>query len=295
MQCSFGKFSVAMITPFHHDGSLDFESVKRLVEHLVSQGCDSLVVSGTTGEAPATHLDEKTKLLLTVRETAGAEVKIIAGVSSNDTAHSLAMTKEAQQAGADGLLVCAPYYNRPSQEGIFDHFKAIHDSSSLPILVYDIPCRTGVSITDETWQRLAGLERVRGVKDATGNVAKGISRMRQTGLEWYSGDDSLNLYFLAAGASGVISVVGHLQGRRISRLIAAVAAGDLEQARQLDQELEPLNRGIMGSGQGATYTKQALFELGVIENPRPRLPLTVPGEKAISGIRAMLRHQGLLP
>lgn len=283
-----------MVTPFQADGSIDFDSTKRLAKHLVAGGCDALLVSGTTGEAPATHLDEKTDLLLAVREAVDPDIKIIAGVSSNDTAHSLAMTREAQKAGADGLLVCAPYYNRPSQDGIVAHFHAVHEESDLPILVYDIPGRTGVSIADETLDRLAAMPRVKGVKDATGNVAAGIARMRRSGLEWYSGDDGLNLFFLAGGASGVISVVGHVEGARISQLLDAVKSGDLVRARELDAALAASNRVIMGAGQGATYAKQALFALGIIKDPRPRLPLAAPHADEIAAIKEMLHHQGLL-
>lgn len=293
MDCTFGRFSVALVTPFHPDDTVDFDSASRLAKHLVTNGCDAILVSGTTGEAPATHLEEKSDLLLAVREAVGPNIKIMAGVSSNDTAHSLAMARAATRAKADSLLVCAPYYNRPSQEGIYRHFRAIHEESDLPIMVYDIPGRTGVAIEDQTLDRLAALERVKGVKDATGNVAAGIARMRRTGLEWYSGDDALNLFFLAGGASGVLSVVGHIEGRRITRLLDAVAAGNLELARQIDAELAPSNQTIMGAGQGATYIKQAVFALGLIADPRPRLPLAAPGESEIAAIRELLRTQGL--
>ena len=283
-----------MVTPFHADGSVDYESAARLAKHLVDTGCDAILVSGTTGEAPATHLDEKAQLLRTVRHAVGPDIKVIAGVSSNDTAHTVAMVRSAAQNGADGLLVTAPYYNRPSQDGIVAHFQAVHEESELPILVYDIPGRTGVRIAPETMDRLARLERVRGVKDATGNVSAGIQAMRRTGLEWYSGDDGLNFYFMAGGASGVISVVGHVEGKRISALLDAVAAGDLARARELDAQLEPSNRAIMGAGQGATYAKQAVYALGLIESPRPRLPLVEPSETEIADICRALVSQGLL-
>lgn len=283
-----------MVTPFHADGSVDYESAARLAKHLVDTGCDAILVSGTTGEAPATHLDEKAQLLQTVRRAVGPDIKVIAGVSSNDTAHTVAMVRSAAQNGADGLLVTAPYYNRPSQDGIVAHFQAVHEESDLPILVYDIPGRTGVRIAPETMDRLARLARVRGVKDATGNVSAGIQAMRRTGLEWYSGDDGLNFYFMAGGASGVISVVGHVEGKRISALLDAVAAGDLARARELDAQLEPSNRAIMGAGQGATYAKQAVYALGLIESPRPRLPLVEPSETEIADICRALVSQGLL-
>ena len=294
MTCTFGRFSVAIVTPFHPDNTVDYDSVQRLAKHLVANGCDAILVSGTTGEAPATHREEKRDLLLAVREAVGSDIKIMAGVSSNDTAHTLAMARVAQDAKADSLLVCAPYYNRPSQEGIYQHFRAVHAESDLPIMVYDIPGRTGVAIEDATLDRLATLERVKGVKDATANVAGGIARMRRTGLEWYSGDDALNLFFLAGGATGVLSVVGTIEGRRITRLLDAVAAGNLELAREIDAQLAPANRVIMGGGQGTTYIKQAVFALGLIDDPRPRLPLAAPGDSEIAAIRDLLRTQGLV-
>lgn len=283
-----------MVTPFFNDGSLDHESASRLARHLVASGCDAIVVSGTTGEAPATHLDEKAELLETVRRAVGPEIKLIAGVSSNDTVHSLAMAREAERAGADGLLLTAPYYNRPSQDGIVAHFQAVHDSTACPILVYDIPGRTGVKIAPETMDRLAQMERVKGVKDATGNVAAGIQAMRRTGLEWYSGDDGLNFYFMVAGGSGVVSVVGHVEGKRIAAMLDAIAAGDLSTARRLDEELTEANRTIMGAGQGATYAKQAVYALGIIDSPHPRLPLVEPREEEIAQIRDFLTRRGLL-
>lgn len=290
---TFGRFSVAMVTPFHEDGSMDFESTSRLAKHLVADGCDAIVISGTTGEAPTTHLEEKIELLETVRDAVGPDIKLIAGVSSNDTVHSLSMTRASTRAGADGLLVTAPYYNRPSQDGIYAHFQAVHEETDLPIMVYDIPGRTGVAITDDTFDRLAKLNRIKGVKDATGNVAQGIARMRRTGLEWYSGDDGLNFFFMAAGASGVISVVGHIEGRRISAMLDALEVGDLRKARKLDAEIAASNRVIMGSGQGATFAKEAVFALGIIESPHPRLPLVKPRDAEIADIRALLKAQGL--
>ena len=289
---TFGRFSVAMVTPFHSDGSVDYESAGRLARHLVATGCDALLVSGTTGEAPTTHAPEKMQLLQTVRQAVGPDIKLLAGVSSNDTEHSRMMARQATQAGADGVLVTAPYYNRPSQDGIFAHIQAVHDATELPVMIYDIPGRVGVQIEDRTLDRLAQLPRVKGIKDATGNVTRGITRGRRTGLEVYSGDDGLNLYFLAGGGVGVISVVGHIEGVRISRMLDALQAGDLATAAALDAQLSPANEGIMGAGQGATYAKQAVYALGIIDTPHPRLPLMEPSQAEVQGIRQMLLGQG---
>ena len=186
----------------------------------------------------------------------------------------------------------APYYNRPSQDGIFAHIQAVHDATELPVMIYDIPGRVGVQIEDRTLDRLAQLPRVKGIKDATGNVTRGITRGRRTGLEVYSGDDGLNLYFLAGGGVGVISVVGHIEGVRISRMLDALQAGDLATAVALDAQLAPANEGIMGAGQGATYAKQAVYALGIIDTPHPRLPLMEPSQAEVQGIRQMLLGQG---
>ncbi len=274
---TFGSMCTAMVTPFHPDGSLDIDSALKVAEKLVDDGCDSLVLSGTTGESPTTHQPEKDELVREVKAAVGDRAMIIAGAGSNDTAHAVRIAEGAQRSGADGLLVVAPYYNRPSQAGVFAHITAVADATDLPVLVYDIPGRTGVKISDGLLDQLAAHPRIHGVKDATGDVPQGFERMGRTGLEYYSGDDALNFDWLAHGASGVISVVGHTAAADYAEMIREVDEGDLPGARAVAARLRPLVAAIMGGGQGAVLSKHALHLQGVIASPTVRLPLVPAG------------------
>src|SRR5690606_29591875 len=260
---SFGSVSVAMVTPMHPDGSIDIDSSRRLATHLVDSGCDALVVNGTTGESPTTHTPEKDQLISAVVDEVGDRAMVVAGAGSNDTAHAVRIAESAHRAGAHGLLVVTPYYNRPSQEGVYRHMLAIVESTPLPVMLYDIPGRTGVAIGDETLDRLAEHPQVRAVKDATGDGPPGLGRMRPTGLEFYSGDDTLNLAWLVHGAAGVVSVVGHLVAGSYAAMVSAVDDGDLETARDISARLAPVCDAIMGGGQGAVMAKAALQLQGV--------------------------------
>ncbi|CAM3398904.1 4-hydroxy-tetrahydrodipicolinate synthase [Occultella aeris] len=291
---TFGSVSVAMVTPMNSDGSIDIPSSRRLARHLVKSGCDALVLNGTTGESPTTHQPEKDEFVAAVVDEVGAEAMIIAGAGSNDTAHAVRIAEAAQRTGADGLLVVSPYYNRPSQEGVYQHIRAVVDSVDLPVMLYDIPGRTGVAIGDAILDRLAEHPRVLAVKDATGDVAQGFDRMRRTGLEFYSGDDALNLAWLTHGASGVVSVVGHVVAGGYVDMVRAIDDGDLSRARDLSAGLTPILDALMGGGQGAVMAKAALALQGVIPHPTVRLPLVEPSDTEISDLRAVLRAHGLL-
>ncbi|MBZ2195919.1 4-hydroxy-tetrahydrodipicolinate synthase [Occultella gossypii] len=291
---TFGSVSVAMVTPMNSDGSIDIPSSRRLARHLVKSGCDALVLNGTTGESPTTHQPEKDELVAAIVDEVGAEAMIIAGAGSNDTAHAVRIAEAAQRTGAHGLLVVSPYYNRPSQEGVYQHIRAVVDSVDLPVMLYDIPGRTGVAIGDEILDRLAEHPRVLAVKDATGDVAQGFERMRRTGLEFYSGDDALNLAWLTHGASGVVSVVGHVVAGRYVDMVRAIDAGDLATARDLSAGLTPVLDALMGGGQGAVMAKAALALQGIIARATVRLPLVEPSDTEISDLRAVLRAHGLL-
>ncbi len=201
----FGRILPAMITPMKTDGSVDFEAAQKVARQLVADGADGLVVNGTTGESPTTHMDEKVELVTAVREA--VDVPIISGAGSNDTAHTVRMVEQTQEAGADAVLVVAPYYSRPSQEGVYRHYKAVDESADKPIIIYDVPGRTGVHIQLETYCRMAELGHVKAVKDATGDIAGAVRKRMETGLTWYSGDDGLFLPFLSVGAVGIISVI----------------------------------------------------------------------------------------
>ena len=204
----FGRILPAMVTPMKSDGSVDFAAAQKLAKYLVADGADGLVVNGTTGESPVTHMDEKVELVRAVKEV--VDVPVISGAGSNDTAHTVRMVEQTQEAGADAVLVVMPYYSRPSQDGIVGHYKAVDESAEKPIIVYDVPGRTGLKVKVETYDRLAELEHVKAVKDATGDLAAAVEKQQRTGLAWYSGDDGLFLPFLSIGAVGIISVIAHV-------------------------------------------------------------------------------------
>ncbi|MDU5161455.1 MAG: 4-hydroxy-tetrahydrodipicolinate synthase, partial [Winkia neuii] len=207
---TFGTLATAMVTPFQKDGEVDYEAAINLARKLAADGCDAILLSGTTGESPTTHQPEKAELIRSVKAAVDPSVVVFAGACSNDTAHAVRMAEGAAQAGADGLLVAAPYYNRPSQEGVYQHIRAVATSTDLPAMVYDIPGRTGLEIGEHTLDRLAQIEQIQAFKDATGNVERAQERLERTGLDCYSGDDGLNFSFLTHGATGGISVVSHV-------------------------------------------------------------------------------------
>ncbi|MBP3223490.1 MAG: 4-hydroxy-tetrahydrodipicolinate synthase [Actinomycetaceae bacterium] len=291
---TFGSVGVAMVTPFFEDGSLDIDTAVSLAVSLVDQGCDSLVLSGTTGEAPTTHQPEKDDLVREVKKAVGSRALIIAGAGSNDTAHAVRMARSAQACGADGLLVVSPYYSRPSQEGIYQHMCAIADSTDLPVLLYDIPGRTGVSIELDTFKRLNEHPLIKGVKDATGNIGAACITMRETDLEFYSGDDVLNLPWLMSGAVGVISVTGHVNAPALRALVEAIDEGDIHKARDIFYQQIPINNAIMGGGQGAVMAKEALKLIGVIPSATLRLPLVGASRSQLIALVDVLRSEGLM-
>src|SRR5690625_437542 len=288
---SFGSVSVAMATPMKPGGALDIPAAQRLARHLVSSGADALLLSGTTGESPTTHQPEKDELVTAVVEEIGDDAMIIAGAGTNDTATATRIAVAAERTGAHGLLVVSPYYNRPSQEGVYRHIRTVVEATSLPAMIYDIPGRTGVAVGDEILDRFAEHPQIRAVKDATGNVAQGFDRMRRTGLEYYSGDDNLNLAWLVHGAAGVVSVVGHLTAGRYAQMVRAVDEGDLFTARDLSAQLAPVVEAVMGTGQGAVMVKAALQLQGFIEHRSVRSPLVEATEAEIADLRtAMIQH-----
>lgn len=291
----FGSVIVAMVTPMDPDGRLDIDTACALATTLVDQGANGIVLNGTTGESPTTHQPEKDDLVSAVVDAVGSRARIIAGAGSNDTQHAVRIAQGAQRTGAHGLLVVSPYYNRPSQEGVYRHIRAIVDATDLPVMLYDIPGRTGVAIGDGILDRLAEHERVLAVKDATGDVPAGFTRMRRTGLAFYSGDDSLNLAWLTHGAVGVVSVVGHVVAGAYAEMVERIGAGDLRRAQDLAVELASVCDAIMGAGQGAVYAKAALELLGVLPHRSVRSPLVEANPDEVSELAARLREAGLLP
>ena len=226
----FGRVLTAMVTAFHDDGSVDLDGTARVAEHLADHGHDGVVVSGTTGESPTTSTEEDGRILRAVVEAVGDRLTVVAGVGTNNTAHSVELAVQAEKVGAHGLLVVTPYYSKPTPEGVAAHFEAVAEASGLPVMLYDIPGRTGIPIAQSTYHRVAAHERIVAVKDAVGDLPRGVRIMSETGLSFYSGDDVLNLAWLTHGGCGVVSVVGHVAGERYSAMVDAVDRGDLRSA-----------------------------------------------------------------
>ena len=252
-----------MVTPMTADRSLDYDGAARLAVYLVDEmRNDGLVLSGTTGESPTTTDGEKERLLRVVLEAVGDRATIVAGVGTNDTAHTIELARQAERAGAHGLLAVTPYYNKPPQEGLYRHFTALADSAGLPVILYDIPGRTGTPIATETLIRLAEHPRIVAVKDAKGDLGAGSLVMAATKLFFYSGEDMLNLPWLSVGAAGFVSVVGHVTGDRLHEMIDAHRAGDVATALAIHRSLLPVYTGMFRN-QGVIMTKAALRLLGL--------------------------------
>ncbi len=291
----FGRVLTAMVTPFAADGSLDLDATAGLASHLADSGHDGLVISGTTGESPTTSDAEKEQLLRAVVDAVGDRVRVVAGAGTNDTRHSVELARQAEKAGAHGLLAVTPYYSKPPQEGLLGHFTAIADATALPVMLYDIPGRTGTPIATDTLLRLSEHERVVAVKDAKGDLYAGSEVMARTGLAFYSGDDALNLAWLTHGAVGVVSVVGHVTGERQAAMTRAVDAGDLAAALDIYRSLLPAIRGIMTRTQGAIMAKAALQLLGVLSTRTTRSPLVDATDEQVKLLRADLDEAGIGP
>jgi 4-hydroxy-tetrahydrodipicolinate synthase len=290
----FGSVLVAMVTPFTATGELDCDCAARIAVRLVDGGCDGLVVSGTTGESPTTTDAEKDALLRSVLDAVGDRATIIAGVGTNDTAHSLELSRQAAKAGAHGLLAVTPYYSKPPQAGIIAHFEAIADASDLPVLLYDIPSRSGVPIETETLVALSEHPRIVAVKDAKNDLYEGSWVLARTDLAYYSGSDELNLAWLAHGAAGVVSVVGHVAAGQYREMVTAVDNGDLASARHVNSRLLPAIRGIMTRTQGAIMAKAALELAGIVTGRTMRLPLIAATDEQVATLRADLEEAHLL-
>jgi len=284
----------AMVTPFDDGGGLDLASAGALASHLVDSGHDGLVISGTTGESPTVSDDEQESLLRAVIEAVGDRATVVAGVGTFDTAHSLDLARRAAAAGADGLLVVTPYYSKPPQAGIVAHFAAVADSTDLPVMLYDIPGRTGVKLSAQTLARSAEHPRIVAVKEASGDLYAGSWLLHSTDLAIYSGDDALNLAWLAIGAVGVVSVVGHVSGQRYADMVAAVESGDLETARKLDRSILPALEAIMTRTQGAIMAKAALQLQGRLPSRAVRLPLVAATDDQVEQLRRDLVTADLL-
>jgi len=272
IQAPFGQMVTAMVTPMTPDGAVDFDGAARLADYLVTDmRNDGLVVNGTTGEAPTTTDAEQEQLLRVVLAAVGGRAKVVAGVGTNVTAHTIELAHQAERTGVHGLLVVTPYYNKPPQAALAAHFTAVADATSLPILVYDIPGRTGAALASETLIKLAEHPRIIGVKDAKDAPGATSRVLAHTDLVYYCGTDMLNLPWLSLGAVGFVSVVGHVAGDRLHEMIEVFTSGDVERARRIHYELIPLYEGLFRN-QGAVMAKAALDLLGLPGGP-VRLPL----------------------
>ena len=289
----FGSVCVAMVTPFDSDGELDVVAGRDLAAHLVEQGIDALVLAGTTGESPTTTDEEKVALLKAVREEVGNKAHIIAGAGSNDTRHAVAMAKSAAEAGADGLLVVTPYYSKPSQAGVEVHFRAVAEATDLPVCLYDIPGRSGIPIDSGTIRKLAEVDTIQAVKDAKGDFLEASTLIQETGLAWYSGDDPLNLPWLAVGATGMISVVGHAAPKALRELVTTYENGDLARAREINANTLNVLARQQGALGGVTFAKAALRLQG-IEVGDPRLPVAAATDEQVERLREEMTQAGVL-
>lgn len=284
----FGRALTAVVTPMRPDGTLDLDGLQKVVSHLLDTGHDGVVVNGTTGESATTSDDEKDQVLRAALEAVGDRGRVVAGVGSNDTAHTVQLAQQAAGSGAHGLLVVTPYYNKPTQPGLVAHFTAVADAVDLPMMLYDIPGRTGTPIATETLLRLAEHPRIRAVKDAKGDLWSATKVLAQTGLLWFSGDDVLTFAHLAQGATGYVGVTTHVAGSEYARMLAALDAGDLRCAVDIHRRLVPVVEAVMTTSQGAIMAKAALKELGVIDSAAVRLPLVESPPEHLSVLREAL-------
>ena len=287
----FGRLLTAMVTPFKDDLTIDWAGVEKLASHLQSTGHDGIVVNGTTGEAPTTSDEEKLEIIKVVKRATGGKVKVVAGAGNNETSHSIQQAEMAAQAGADGLLVVTPYYNKPPQAGIEAHFRAMADATDVPVMMYDIPGRTGVPIEPDTICRLAEHKNIVALKDAKGDVASTSWVIKRSGIPVYSGDDILNLPLLSVGAVGFVSVCGHTVGARLREMLDSWFSGNSSRALAIHQELLPVYTGTFRT-QGAILTKAALKLMG-LPGGKVRLPLVDATEAQISQLREDLKQGGV--
>jgi 4-hydroxy-tetrahydrodipicolinate synthase len=281
-----------MVTPFDKDGSIDWAGVEKLAQHLVDTGHDGIAVNGTTGEAPTTKSSEKLEIIKVVKKVVGSKIQVLSGAGDNETSYTVEQAKRSQDAGADGLLVVTPYYNKPPQAGIEAHFRAVAAATDLPIMMYDIPGRTGVEIESDTIVKLfETVDNIVALKDAKGNIAATSWVIKRCGIPVYSGDDILNLPFLSVGAVGFVSVCGHTVGLQLKAMLDAWFAGNSAKALEIHQQLLPVFTGTFRT-QGAILTKAAMSLMG-LPGGTTRLPLVDATEAQIEQLRKDLIAGGV--
>lgn len=294
MRNEFGRVLTAMVTPFNKNLEVNIEQAGKLARHLVQSGSDGLVVAGTTGESPTLSKEEKVELFRTVVEEVGGKAAVIAGTGGNSTAESITLTRAAQKVGVDAVMLVAPYYNKPSQEGLYRHFKAVAENTELPIILYNIPGRTAVNVLPQTVARLAKLENIVAIKEASGNLDQ-VSELRcllSDNFAIYSGDDSITLPILSLGGKGVISVASHLVGLRIQEMVNAFTAGNTTLATEIHLELFPLFKGLFITTNPAPV--KAALNLTGWQVGSPRLPLVEATKSEKEAIKTVLENLKLM-
>jgi len=294
MTPAFGRVLTAMVTPFDADGTLDLAAAERVADHLMRHGNDGIVVAGTTGESPTVSDHEHGELLAAVLSAVGGRGPVIAGVGTNHTAHSVELAGRAARLGADGLLLVAPYYSRPSPAGIREHVGVVARATSVPVMLYDVPSRTGVRLEPALYEALRAHETVIAVKDSTADPAR-VALLSAQGYDVYSGDEAQTLGYLAYGGVGLVSVVAHVAGRELTEMIRLFLAGNHAGALDLHRRLTPATTAMMGvPNYGATTAKAALELTRVLDNRRVRGPLIALDEPEVAALRAGLAASGLL-
>ncbi|KJL06761.1 MULTISPECIES: 4-hydroxy-tetrahydrodipicolinate synthase [Priestia] len=290
---NFGQVLTAMVTPFDQNGEIDFNATKTLVEHLITNGTDGLVVAGTTGESPTLTTEEKIELFKCVVEAAAGRVHVIAGTGSNNTQASISLTKLAEETGVDGIMLVAPYYNKPSQEGLYQHFKTIAQSTSLPVMLYNIPGRSVVNISVETIVRLSEIPNVVSIKEASGNLDAMAEIISKTPSDFtlYSGDDGLTIPVLAIGGAGVISVASHIIGNDMQQMINAFKNGDVQKAAATHRNLLPIMRALFIAPSPSPV--KAALNLNGIQVGGVRLPMVPLSNKEQSALEEVLQASGI--
>jgi 4-hydroxy-tetrahydrodipicolinate synthase len=291
----FGQVLVALVTPFAADGEVDWADVEKHIDDVINDGADGIVVTGTTGETSTLTDPEKLKLVEVAKSVAGNRAKIITGGGSNETAHAIELYKHSENAGADAVMIVTPYYNKPTQAGVLTHFRMIADATDLPVILYDIPGRTGIPIRYETILRAAQHPNIRAIKDAKGDFAEVSRVLNQTDLLYFSGDDTNILPHLSIGASGLIGVTANIASAPYRRMVDAVNNNDLAAATLEHKHLEPLVRAVMTHVPGTVAAKYILHGLGRIHSPRVRLPLVGPEDAEAALIEDEVALVGDIP
>ncbi|MFM6939019.1 MAG: 4-hydroxy-tetrahydrodipicolinate synthase [Rhodoluna sp.] len=282
----FGQTLVALVTPMTADGEVDWADTEKLIDYVITNGADGVVVTGTTGETSTLTDAEKIKLVEVGKSVSGGRAKIITGGGSNETAHAMQLYKASEKAGADGIMIVTPYYNKPTQAGVLTHFRMVADSTDLPVILYDIPGRAGIAISQDTFHRASKHPNIVAVKDARGDLSQATRIMNETGLFYFSGDDSNLLPHLSIGAVGCISVTANIAPAAYRELIDAANRNDFHHALTVHNSLDPLQRAAMTHVPGTVAAKYILNGLGVISSPRVRLPLVGPEDAEAARIEA---------